>query len=476
MVRTRFAPSPTGFLHIGSIYQVMINYAFARQQKGRFVLRIEDTDQKRLVKGAEEQIYQALSWFGFRPDEGPKEGGPYAPYRQSERLSFYRRIAEKLVNQGAAYYCFCSPQRLEQLRQQQLALKQPPRYDGHCRHLSELEIKKKLKEGKSYVIRLKAPEKEEVVVPDLLRGKVNFKANQIDDQVLLKSDGFPTYHLAAPVDDHLMKITHVIRGEEWLSSAPKYVLLYHYLNWSLPVFVHTPILRNPDGSKVSKREGHAAVDWYRQEGFLPEAILNFLALLGWSHPQQKEVFSFAEFIKHFRLEDLSPVSPTLDLQKLEWLNGVYIRQRKPAELARLLAPFLPRLDKEKIKAAAPLIQERIKRLRQAEELLAFLWQEPQYEASLLLQRGINRQEAKEMLQVACRIIVSRSFGEVRKIQEEFLAEIKRRQWNTGAFFMVFRVALTGQTVTPPIIESLPLLGKEEALRRLEVALAKLERE
>ncbi len=473
VVRTRFAPSPTGFIHVGSVYAAMLDYAFAKKHQGQFVLRIEDTDQKRLVKGAEERIYQGLEWLGLIPDESPKHGGPYGPYRQSERLEIYQKYARELVEKGHAYYCFCSPERLEKIRQEQKKKNQVPMYDRCCRRISLAEAQKRLARGERAVIRMKIPDNEKIVVPDLLRGEIVFDSRMIDDQVLIKSDGFPTYHLAVVVDDHLMKITHVVRGEEWLPSAPKHVLLYRYFGWKMPVLIHTPTLRNPDKSKLSKRQGHTSLDWYREQGFLPEALLNFLALLGWSHPEEKEIFSFDEFIKVFDLKDVSPIGPVFDLKKLEWMNGVYIRQKSDQELIGLLKPFLPQMTPEQISQAAPLIKERIRKLIEAADLLEFVWRRVDYDPEFLLQRGVTREQAREMLLKTKEIIEAVGVDNSEELQQKLLELIARKQWNTGAFFMVFRIAICGKKITPPIIESLPLLGHQEVLARLSLALEKL---
>ncbi|MBU2591973.1 MAG: glutamate--tRNA ligase [Patescibacteria group bacterium] len=471
-VRTRFAPSPTGFVHIGNIYGAMLDYAFAKKHKGGFILRIEDTDQKRRVDEAEEKIYQGLKWAGLVPDESPEHGGKYGPYRQSERLEIYQKYARQLVDQGDVYYCFCTPKRLEELRQEQKRKKRLPKYDRLCRKISKKEAEQRIKNGEKYVIRMKVPDNEKIAVNDLLRGKVVFESNLIDDQVLLKADGFPTYHLAVVVDDHLMKISHIIRGEEWLSSAPKHVLLYRYLNWQMPVLIHTANLRNPDRSKMSKRHGHTSLDWYIDQGFLPEALLNFLSLLGWSHPEEKEIFSFDQFVKLFDLKDLSPVGPVFDLKKLEWMNGVYIRNKADADLVEFLKPFLPEVAKDKILTAAPLIKERIKTLKEASEILEFVTRKVDYSPDLLLVKGLTKESAGQMLEKA-KAAVDKYGIDVEKLQKEFLKLIKDNNWNTGNFFMVLRTAVCGKKITPPIIESLPLIGKGETLSRLDLALSKL---
>jgi len=474
-VRTRFAPSPTGFIHVGSVYGVLLDYVFAKKHSGKFILRIEDTDQNRFVKGSEEKLYEGLEWLGLVPDEGPRAGGPHQPYRQSERLDVYRKHVLELVKEDHAYYCFCSSERLEEVRERKKKKGWPPMYDRHCRSLGKEEVEKRLAKGEKYVIRMKIPENQKIVVNDLLRGEISFESRIIDDQVLLKSDGFPTYHLAAVVDDHLMEISHVIRGGEWLSSAPKHVLLYQYFGWKPPVFVHTPILRNLDKSKLSKRQGHTSLLWYKEEGFLPEALLNFLALLGWSHPEEKEIFSLEEFIKLFDLKDLSPIGPVFNLEKLEWMNGVYIRSKSDRQLGKLLRPFLPELSEEKIAKVAPLIKERIKRLSEAKELLKFLYCCPDCSKDLLLQRGITTGEAGEMIGKVKEVIANEGVEDIESLREALLDLIKKNGWNTGVFFMIFRVAICGKKITPPIVESLPILGKEEVLKRLDLALKKLDR-
>ncbi len=337
MVRTRIAPSPTGFPHIGTIYQALINFSFAKKNYGKFIIRIEDTDRTRIVEGAEEKLYEALDWFGLLENESPRKGGEHSPYRQSERIEIYKKFADELLEKGGAYYCFCTKERLEALRSTQSAAKEPVMYDRNCRNISLEEAKKRLSE--EHVIRLKIPDTGKLRVKDEIRGEIEFETSLIEDSVLIKSDGFPTYHFASVVDDHLMEVSHVIRGEEWLPSYPKHVVLYDYFSWEKPLFYHTPSLRNPDKSKLSKRAGHASVDWYRQEGFLPEAILNFLSLLGWSHPEQLEEFDLKEFISLFDPKDLSPVGPVFDLRKLEWLNGVWIRKLSKEDLKIRLERF-----------------------------------------------------------------------------------------------------------------------------------------
>lgn len=325
MVRTRIAPSPTGEdIHIGNLYTALINWAYARKNSGKFIIRIEDTDRTRLIKGAEAKILLTIKAFGLNYDEGPDVGGEFAPYRQSERLELYKKYAEELVNQGFAYYCFCTKERLDKLKAEQIKNKKIPKYDRYCLQ-NEKNSNEKIEKGEKFVIRLKVPDNKAVIFNDLIRGEIKFDSNQLDDQILLKSDGYPTYHLAVVVDDHKMKISHVVRAEEWISSTPKHILLYNFFGWDLPVFAHLPILRNPDKSKLSKRKNPVWASWYLEQGFLPEAVLNYLALMGWSHPEQKEIFSLSEFVEKMDLKDILAVGPSFDLVKLTWMNGAYIR-------------------------------------------------------------------------------------------------------------------------------------------------------
>ena len=473
MVRTRFAPSPTGSIHIGSVYGVLLDYAYARAKKGTFVLRIEDTDQKRYVKEAEDYLYRGLAWVGMEPDEGPKKGGSFAPYRQSERLEIYKKYALKLIEQGDAYYCFCTPERLEKVRVECRGKNCPPMYDKKCRNLSKKEAEERVAKGEKAVVRMKIPDNQVVSAKDLIRGEIEFESKHLDDQVILKSDGFPTYHLAAVVDDHLMEITHVVRGHEWLPSFPKHVLLYQYLGWKMPRILHTPVILDPEGGKLSKRHGHASLAWYQEQGFLPEAIINYLCLLGWSHPQEKDIFDLKEFIKVFDLKDVSPVSPTFDLAKLEWVNGMYLRSKTDKELVELLVPFLPKMKKEQVEIATPLIKERIKRLSEAEDLLEFVWCCPNYDKKVMLKDRLRAEQAREMLTLAQEIIEKEGIDDHLKLQEKLMAMIKKEGRKVGDFFMVFRIAVCAKPITPPILESLPLIGKKETLARIEAAIKKV---
>ena len=463
-VRTRFAPSPTGFIHVGGAYSALLDFAFAKKNKGKFILRIEDTDSKRKVEGAEEIIYKGLEWLGIIPDESPKKDGSFGPYRQSERLTIYKRFASELVKEDHAYYCFCSSERLEKVREERKAKGLLPMYDQKCRSLSLQEAGKRA-EKESYVIRLKVPKNEKIVILEPLRGEITFDSNLIDDQVLLKSDGFPTYHLAVVVDDHLMEITHVVRGEEWLSSAPKHHLLYQFFGWKPPLYFHTATIRNPDRSKLSKRAGHTSLMWYRQQGYLPQALVNFLCLLGWSHPEEKEIFNFDEFTKVFELKDLSPVGPVFDLQKLDWINGMYIRKLEDGELMKLLEDFVPKgVDSTLIAKTIPLIKERIAKLSDYPKIAGFFFERPKV--------GKHLFENKAALHLKQALVVLERVEKWDKetIEEELQRLVEKSGWGMGHFFMNFRIALTGSRQTPPITDSAVILGKNETLERIKNAI------
>ncbi len=458
MVRTRIAPSPTGFPHIGTVYQALFDYAYAKKHGGRFIVRIEDTDRARFVEGAEEKIYSMLDWFGLNEDESPRKSGEYGPYRQSERLNMYKKYAEELVEKGAAYYCFCTKERLEALRREQSDKKIPPMYDRHCLGLNN--AKERVEKGEPHVIRLKIPRDTTIVCKDEIRGDIQFEGKNIDDQVLIKADGFPTYHLAVVVDDHEMKITDIVRGEEWISSMPKHILLYKAFGWEIPKFYHTAVIRNPDKAKLSKRHGHASVDWYQKEGFLPEALLNFLALMGWSHPEEKEIFSLEEFIRVVALKDLRAVGPVFDMQKLEWINGEYIRAMGVGELkSRLVDYYGEKYSADLLDKTIPLIQERIKTLKEFDEYCDFFIQPPSS-----CEKDISKD--KVIIEKMIKKLEQHEEWQAEPIGQAMQELAQSEQMSFGAFFMILRIALTGGKITPPLNESMEILGKEECLKRL----------
>lgn len=460
MIRTRAAISPTGYPHIGTIYQVLFDYAYAKKNNGKFVVRIEDTDQERTVNDAEKKVFEALDWFNLSEDESVRKGGPNAPYRQSDRLEIYQKYAKELVEKKQAYYCFCSKERLEEVRKKMQLEKKVPMYDKHCRNLSQTEIDHNLKEKKPFVIRLKVPENTKIIMNDELRGEIEFDSNGVDDQVLLKSDGYPTYFLAVTVDDHLMGITHMVRGEEWLTSSGKIILLYDYFGWEKPKFIHTPIIRNPDRSKFSKRQGHTNVSWYQEQGYFPEVILNYLALMGWSHPEGKEIFSLEEFIKVFDLKDISPVGPIFDLNKLEWMNGEYIRQMPIQNLELRIQNFIgDKYNKETVKKTIPLIQERIKKLSDYLPLCEFFFKKPEkFEIDLISKKEIVK-EIKSALE-------NIQNWNAKTIGDAMVGTAKKLGVKNSEFFMTLRVAITGKKISPPLNESMEILGKEKCIEQL----------
>ncbi|TAM84923.1 MAG: glutamate--tRNA ligase, partial [Jatrophihabitans sp.] len=370
--RLRVAPSPTGDPHVGTAYMSLFNLGFVRRHGGAFVLRIEDTDRARFRADSEQQIYDTLRWLGLTWDEGPDVGGPYAPYRQSERLATYRPFVDRLLADGHAYHCWCSPERLAQMRERQRADKQPTGYDRLCLGKSEAERRALGGFADTPVVRMLIPDDVPLTFTDVIRGEVS--APRPDDQVILKADGFPTYHLAVVVDDHLMQITHVVRGEEWISSTPKHLLLYRWLGLPAPAFAHMPLLRNADKSKISKRKNPAArLTWFVEQGYLPEALLNFLGLLGYSQPDGSEIFDFAQFSADFEWSRVNTVGPVFDLDKLDWLNGHYIRELDLAEFAGRLTAFAgDPAHADVIAAAAPLVQERVATLREGLDMIGFL--------------------------------------------------------------------------------------------------------
>lgn len=475
-VRVRIAPSPTGDPHVGTAYIALFNLAFARRHGGQFILRIEDTDRTRSTPESERMIFESLRWLGLLWDEGPDVGGPHGPYRQSERRDLYARHAAELVERGAAYRCFCSAERLDTVRKAQEAAKTQSRYDGKCRILPRAEADARVAAGEPHVLRLRVPEDGATSFVDLIRGQITIENRTIDDQVLLKSDGFPTYHLANVVDDHLMGVTHVVRAEEWITSTPKHVLLYRAFGWEPPRFGHMPLLRNSDRTKISKRKNPTSLKWYESQGYLPEALVNFLALQGFSVPEGTEVFPYSRVVETFEFERINTTGPVFDLKKLEWLNGEYVRKLAPDELARRLAPFAPPgTDPAAIRRLVPLIQDRLKRLGEFVELTDFFFADRlQYDAKLLVPKKQEPARALDALRqfVAAWRELPDATAEALDRTGRALAE--RLGWKPGDVFMMLRVAVTGKTATPPLCETMVTLGKEKVAARLEEAVRLLE--
>lgn len=458
MTRTRIAPSPTGEdIHIGNLYTALINYTVAKQQNGRFIIRIEDTDRERFINGAEDKILSSIKAYGLTYDEGPDIGGPHAPYRQSERLALYKKYARELVEKGVAYYCFCTKERLTQLKEEQVKENKKPRYDKYCLHHVK-NAEEKIAKGESYVVRFNVLSNKKISFKDLIRGQITIDSNEIDDQVLLKSDGYPTYHLGVVVDDHLMEISHIIRAEEWISSTPKHILLYESFGWEKPIFAHVPILRNPDKSKLSKRKNPVWASWYLQQGYLQEAVLNYLSLMGWSHPDGKEIFPLDEFIRVFDLRDIKPVGPVFDIVKLTWMNQQYIQNLSDEELLKRLLVFYPDLEKKEkkvLEALIPLVKSRMETLLDFEKLTSHFFNTKSLDVRSDKEKGIAKSLAEKLL--------SLSDWE----REKIFAVLKTVMTDFSIRMPVLYNIFTGEEKGLPLPESLEILGKEKTLSRLK---------
>jgi glutamyl-tRNA synthetase len=476
-LRVRLAPSPTGDPHIGTGYVAVFNAAMARQGGGKFVLRIEDTDRGRYAADSEDQIEDTLHWLGLDWDEGPDKGGPHAPYRQSERLPLYEAAALRLFELGLAYHCWCTPERLEEMRAEQARNKKPTGYDRLC--LGKTREQRALLPGfaEQPVLRIRVPDDVPLSFDDLIRGPTN--APVPDDQIILKRDGYPTYHLAVVVDDHEMGITHVLRGEDWISSMPKQLLLYRFLDWQAPNFAHLPLLRNPDHSKISKRKNPAGrLLWFREEGFLPEALLNFLALQGWSMPDGREIFTFDDLVANFDIERFSPVGPVFDVDKLDWMNGQYIAALDDDEFLRRARPFLPGAGEEDaLKILAPHLKTRVKRLKEVCEQVDFLYTgKVELDRDVLAGQGGASPTAADSLIAAEAALDPLEDFSVEPIEAALEAERGRRGWKPKPFFMPIRVAISGKTRTPPLVPMLGALGKQRSLARLRDGIELLTRD
>jgi glutamyl-tRNA synthetase len=476
--RVRIAPSPTGDPHVGTAYIGLLNYLFAAQRGGKFVLRIEDTDRTRFVASSEQMIFDALHWVGLRWDEGPDVGGPYGPYRQSERTEIYREHVEILLANGTAYRSFETAEELEAMRQSQIAAKQPPRYNGAHRHLSQAQIDSFLAEGRPYTVRLKVPSEGSTTFRDELRGDITFDHNNVDDQVLMKSDGFPTYHLANVVDDHLMQITDVIRAEEWISSTPKHVLLYKAFGWEQPKFWHMPLLRNADKSKISKRKNPVSLNFYRDSGYLPEALLNFLGLLGggMAQPTEQEIvskgintkegdiFSIEKMIAEFDFTRISLGGPVFDLVKLKWLNGEYLRKLSPDDFFAALRHTV--LSDAYLRAIAPLVQARLETLGQFGDMTGFFFAD-----NVLPPESVwlpkKREPAETLAFAEAQLTALEAADWDAPGIEAALKQLgEAKQWSVKENFMLLRAILTGSATSPPLTESLVVFGKARSLDRM----------
>ncbi len=492
---TRFAPSPTGMLHIGGLRTALYSYLWARHNAGKFILRIEDTDQERYVEGAVEQIIKTLNWAGLEYDEGVvmdkngkiSQAGENGPYIQSQRLPIYQEHIEKLLETGKAYRCFCTPEDLKEMRQEQVARGVAPMYDRRCLKLSRQKQKEYLDAGRPYVVRLKIPQGGFTVFKDIVRKRVQFENKLIDDQVLMKSDGYPTYHLAVVVDDHLMGVNVVIRGEEWLPSTPKHILIYEAFGWDIPQYAHLPLLVNKERRKLSKREGDVSVDDFVKKGYLKDAILNFIALLGWNPKTTEEVFTLPELMKKFDLADVHKAAAVFDTDKLDWLNGKYIRQLTPEELLKKSEQYISSLpgykkygqDKKFMAAAISLEQPRIKKLSDLPEAIGFFLDDNlEYSAKDLVWRKSDLTHTEAALKKAAEKLETFSEADFAKdkLEPAMLAYSKDIGIDNGTMFWPVRYALSGKKHSPSPFEIMEVLGKERSLKRIQAGLSKLENE
>ena len=475
-VRVRFAPSPTGHPHVGNIRTALFNWLFARNSGGIFVLRIEDTDTARRVEGAVESIMEGLAWLGLDWDEGP--------VFQSDRLPLYVDAAETLIEKGAAYRCFCTPERLEEVRAEMMRQHLPPKYDGHCRELDPAEVTSCMEAGIPSVVRFRTPREGETTFNDLIRGQVTFGNATLNDYVLLKSDGYPTYHLANVVDDHDMRITHIMRADEWISSTPLHVMLYAAFGWEPPEFAHLPMILGPDKGKLSKRHGATTVIEYREQGYLPEALFNFLALLGWALDDKTELFTRDELVTSFSLDRVGKTAAVFDKMKLDWMNGVYIRALPADEFARRALPFLERdlpesvlrpLDVSYVARVTALLQERTKVLSELGELGAFFFDDvAQYPATQLIQKGMDERTTQDVLRTVLTALEPLETWNADALEALIRPICDHVQMSPKQVFGVLRVAVTGRTAAPPLFDTMEVLGRSRCLARLHQAYELLE--
>jgi glutamyl-tRNA synthetase len=478
-IRVRFAPSPTGNLHVGGLRTALYNYLFARKSHGTFILRIEDTDRSRYVEGAVEGLIETLRWSGLEFDEGPGKKGASGPYVQSERLATYRSHAEELLAAGRAYRCFCTPERLEEMRREREKAKLPPKYDRRCLNLGSAEIKEHLDKGSPFVVRMKVPDSKPVRFHDIIRGDVEFSSDMLDDQVLVKSDGYPTYHLANVVDDHLMNVSHVIRGEEWLSSTPKHVLLYGYFGWELPEFAHLPLLLNPDRSKLSKRQGDVAVEDYRAKGYLREALVNFVALLGWNPGTEQEYFTLEELVGQFSLDRVNKAGAIFNVEKLNWLNAEHLRRKSDNELLAILreqlagskfaaGDFSDAFLLKVIEAMKP----RVSFPKDFVELGSYFFDAPSAYDQEVVRKRWNRDTPAQLAKLSVEFS-SMAGAAASDFEAALTSAAEKLGTGNGTLIHAVRLALSGVGGGPGVYELLSILGKEESLKRIQSAIERI---
>ena len=486
--RVRFAPSPTGHMHLGSARTALYDYLLARQTGGQFILRIEDTDKKRYVPGAEEELMEGLRWLGIHYDEGPDIGGPYGPYRQSERKEIYQEYARKLVVSGQAYYCFCSSERLEGLHQEQIKRKEQPHYDGTCRAIPLEEADRRQANGEPHVIRFKTPKEGTTTVIDVLRGDITVENRTMDDYILVKTDGWALYHLAAMVDDHLMKITHVIRGSEWLPTFPLHALVVRAFGWEEPKWLHLSVFLKPSGKgKMSKREvGDLIKDGYsifvkdlKGLGYLPEAVVNWIALMGWSFDDHTEFFNLPDLVEKFSIAKLNPSPAAINFSKLDYFNGLHIRRLKIEDLANRIKPFFTarglRTDDETLLKIAPIIQERLATLDDAPDFAGFFFQEPiQPAAQDLIAKGLSAAESAMLARKSFEVLSKVDLLTPENAEPPMRAMVEESGYSAGQIFGILRMAVTGQKVSPPLFETMAIIGKDKVLARIQKAISLLD--
>jgi len=482
-VRVRFAPSPTGYFHLGSARSLLFNWLFARRHGGQFILRIEDTDRTRYHEEAVPDMLDGMRWLGLDWDEGPEVDGPYGPYYQSQRLSLYQEYAQKLLDSGHAYKCYCSAETLEQMRQEQQQRGQSSGYDRRCRELTAKQRAEREAQGIVPVVRLKAPLTGETSFHDLIRGEIRVQNAQIDDLVLLKSDGFPTYHLAVVVDDHLMEISHVLRADEWIPTTPHRVLIYRALGWTPPLYAHLPLILDPAGKgKMSKRktvgadgrEYYVMIHEFRAAGYLPEAMFNFLALIGWSYDDKTEILTREQIIQHFDLDHVSSAPAKFSYDKLDWMNGVYIRSLEVDDLAARILPFLSRAglnaDADTVRRITPLIQERLVKLADAVAWTDFFFvDELDYDPQLLIQKKMTAEQVRRVLAESHQVLEALPAFDEAEIERALRAKAEEMGLKARQFFGPLRVATTGKKVAPPLFGTLAILGREKVLARISRA-------
>jgi glutamyl-tRNA synthetase len=494
VVRVRFAPSPTGYLHIGNLRQGLFDYFIAKHYEGQLILRLEDTDRNRLVEGADEKLLKVFRDLDLEFDEGPKIGGPYAPYIQSERTSIYNDHLAQLLNSKQIYHCFCSAERLTAMRDEQSKNKLPPRYDRLCRNLSKVEVDRRLAEGAPYVIRQAMPLEGEITLKDEIHEPITFRMENLEDHVLIKTDGMPTYQFASVVDDHMMKITHVVRGDEWISSYPKNILLYRAFGWTPPKFIHAPLILNKEGGKLSKRQGDVAVEDFLKKGYLPEALINFCALLGWHPKGENEILSLSDIIREFKIEDIGTSPAIFDLEKLDYLNGYYIRKKTTEELTGLVIPYLVEaklidLQGQKflnnqsgeeviypqLLSIVRLAHDRLRKFSEIGELVDFMFIKPRYEVDLLKWKQFTNAEIqanlKELVE-AMTHIPSEDWTK-QSLEDALMSHIQAKGKTNGEYLWPMRVALSGRKASPGPFEIAEALGLAKTVERIKTAIEKL---